>query len=146
MPIYRVDKTVYLDKISKCYKNIFIIQNANNDISLNNITNIMSRVKLSPFETFSSCCDKPSCLKVFINKTNGEILTEKNIDHEISEIIEKQYERAISLLATSKDKLIQLADRLLEKEVIFKDDLENILGKRPYLSKEEKIEEAKEGK
>ena len=50
------------------------------------------------------------------------------------------------MLATSKDKLIQLADRLLEKEVIFKDDLENILGKRPYLSNEEKIEEAKEGK
>ena len=72
--------------------------------------------------------------------------TARKIDHEISEIIEKQYERAISLLATSKDKLIKLADRLLEKEVIFKDDLENILGKRPYLSNEEKIEEAKEGK
>jgi ATP-dependent metalloprotease FtsH len=72
--------------------------------------------------------------------------TARKIDHEISGIIEKQYERAISLLATSKDKLIQLADRLLEKEVIFKDDLENILGKRPYLSNEEKIEEAKEGK
>ena len=72
--------------------------------------------------------------------------TARKIDHEISEIIEKQYERAISLLVTSKDKLIQLADRLLEKEVIFKDDLENILGKRPYLSNEEKIEEAKEGK
>jgi cell division protease FtsH len=39
--------------------------------------------------------------------------------------------------------LIQLADRLLEKEVIFKDDLENILGKRPYKSNEEKIEDAK---
>ena len=69
--------------------------------------------------------------------------TARKIDHEISEIIEKQYERAISLLASSKDKLIQLADRLLEKEVIFKDDLENILGKRPYKSNEEKIEEAK---
>jgi len=69
--------------------------------------------------------------------------TAQKIDHEISEIIEKQYERAISLLASSKDKLIKLADRLLEKEVIFKDDLENILGKRPYKSNEEKIEEAK---
>ena len=72
--------------------------------------------------------------------------TARKIDHEISEIIEKQYERAISLLATSKDKLIQLADRLLEKEVIFKDDLENVLGKRPYKSNEEKIEETKEAK
>ena len=69
--------------------------------------------------------------------------TARKIDHEISEIIEKQYERAISLLASSKDKLIQLADRLLEKEVIFKDDLENILGKRPFKSNAEKIEEAK---
>ena len=69
--------------------------------------------------------------------------TARKIDHEISEIIERQYERAISLLASSKDKLIKLADRLLEKEVIFKDDLENILGKRPYKSNEEKIEDAK---
>jgi cell division protease FtsH len=69
--------------------------------------------------------------------------TARKIDHEISGIIEKEYNRAISLLASSKDKLIQLADRLLEKEVIFKDDLENILGKRPYKSNEEKIEDAK---
>jgi ATP-dependent metalloprotease FtsH len=72
--------------------------------------------------------------------------TARKIDHEISEIIEKQYSRAISLLASSKDKLIKLADRLLEKEVIFKDDLENILGKRPYKSNQEKIEEAKKDK
>ena len=72
--------------------------------------------------------------------------TAQKIDHEISSIIEKQYERAISLLAESKDKLIQLAERLLEKEVIFKDDLEKILGKRPYKTNFEKIEEAKENK
>ena len=72
--------------------------------------------------------------------------TAQKIDREISQIIEKEYQRAIDLLAASKDKLIQLADRLLEKEVIFKDDLENILGKRPYKSNEEKILEAKEKK
>ena len=65
------------------------------------------------------------------------------IDKEISKIIEKQYERAIDLLKNSQEKLKQLADRLLEKEVIFKDDLENILGKRPYKTNNEKIEEAK---
>ena len=69
--------------------------------------------------------------------------TAQVIDKEISKIIEKQYSRAISLLKKSKDKLKQLADRLLEKEVIFKDDLENILGKRPYKTNNEKIEEAK---
>ncbi len=69
--------------------------------------------------------------------------TAQIIDKEISKIIEKQYERAIGLLKNSKDKLKQLAERLLEKEVIFKDDLEIILGKRPYKTNDEKIEEAK---
>ena len=69
--------------------------------------------------------------------------TAQVIDKEISKIIEKQYSRAISLLKNSKDKLKQLAERLLEKEVIFKDDLENILGKRPFKTNSEKIEEAK---
>jgi len=69
--------------------------------------------------------------------------TAQVIDKEISKIIEKQYTRAIELLNNSKDKLKQLAERLLEKEVIFKDDLENILGKRPFKTNNEKIEEAK---
>jgi len=69
--------------------------------------------------------------------------TAQKIDHEISEIIERQYNRAIDILKTSKDKLTLLAERLLEKEVIFKDYLENILGVRPFKTNFEKIEEAK---
>ena len=72
--------------------------------------------------------------------------TAQVIDKEISKIIEKQYDRAITLLKKSKDKLKKLADRLLEKEVIFKDDLETILGKRPYKTNDEKIEEFKASK
>ena len=69
--------------------------------------------------------------------------TAQKIDHEISGIIEKQYVRAIEILNLSKDKLIELAERLLEKEVILKDDLEAIIGKRPFKTNSEKIEEAK---
>lgn len=58
--------------------------------------------------------------------------TAKVIDTEISKLIEEQYERAIHLLETNKEKLTQLADILIEKEVIFKDDLETIFGKRPF--------------
>lgn len=54
------------------------------------------------------------------------------IDKEISALIESQYQRAINLLQENKDKLIQLADILIDKEVLFKDDLENIFGKRPF--------------
>ncbi|WP_034044414.1 ATP-dependent zinc metalloprotease FtsH [Wocania ichthyoenteri] len=58
--------------------------------------------------------------------------TAELIDREISEIIEKQYQRALKLLEENKDKLTQLAEVLLEKEVIFKDNLEKIFGKRPF--------------
>ncbi|SHG21677.1 ATP-dependent zinc metalloprotease FtsH [Flavobacterium defluvii] len=58
--------------------------------------------------------------------------TAKIIDAEISELIEGQYQRAIQILEENKDKLNQLADILIEKEVIFKDDLEAIFGKRTF--------------
>ncbi|WP_299227639.1 ATP-dependent zinc metalloprotease FtsH [uncultured Psychroserpens sp.] len=62
--------------------------------------------------------------------------TAELIDNEISDIVEKQYQRAISLLEQHKDKLTELAEVLLEKEVIFKDNLEKIFGKRPFEKKE----------
>jgi cell division protease FtsH len=58
--------------------------------------------------------------------------TAKVIDEEISLLIESQYQRAIEILEENKDKLNQLADILIEKEVIFKDDLEAIFGKRTF--------------
>ncbi|KUF39018.1 ATP-dependent zinc metalloprotease FtsH [Myroides marinus] len=58
--------------------------------------------------------------------------TARVIDQEISSLIEGQYARAISILSENRDKLVQLADLLCEKEVIFKQDLENIFGKRPF--------------
>ena len=58
--------------------------------------------------------------------------TAETIDKEISEIIEKQYQRAISILRKNKKKLIKLAEVLLTKEVIFKDNLEEIFGERPF--------------
>ncbi len=64
--------------------------------------------------------------KPFSEKTN-EI-----IDKEISVIVEKAYERAKQILTEHKDGLIKLAAKLLEKEVIFSDDLEIIFGKRPW--------------
>jgi cell division protease FtsH len=64
--------------------------------------------------------------------------TAELIDNEISDIIEKQYLRAIKLLEENKDKLTELAEVLLDKEVIFKDNLEKIFGKRPF-EKEERV-------
>ena len=66
--------------------------------------------------------------------------TAKQIDEEISKIVEREYKRALSLLRKHKKKLSELAEHLLEKEVIFKDDLVSIFGKRPF-EKEETVEE-----
>ena len=61
--------------------------------------------------------------------------TAKIIDDEVKNMIEEQYQRAIKLLEKNKDKLTLLADKLLEKEVIFKDDLEAVFGKRAWVEK-----------
>jgi len=54
------------------------------------------------------------------------------IDSEIKRLTDEQYQRAIKILQENKDKLDMLANKLLEKEVIFKEDLEEIFGKRPF--------------
>ena len=61
--------------------------------------------------------------------------TAQIIDKEISNIIETQFKRAISLLKKHKKKLEELANYLLEKEVIFKEDLVRIFGDRPFEDK-----------
>ena len=65
--------------------------------------------------------------------------TAKTIDEEVSKLIESQYQRAIQLLKDNKEKLQALADKLLTAEVIFKEDLEAIFGKRQW-DKEATIE------
>jgi cell division protease FtsH len=70
--------------------------------------------------------------------------TAETIDKEISKIIEKQYERAIEMLENNREKLDQLANLLLEKEVIFKENVQEIFGKRPWDKEEEKKEEKAE--
>jgi cell division protease FtsH len=65
--------------------------------------------------------------------------TAKTIDEEVSIIIETQYQRALQILRDNQDKLTALADKLLEHEVIFKEDLEEIFGKRQW-EKEEMVE------
>ncbi len=65
--------------------------------------------------------------------------TAQTIDKEISKIVEKQFIRACRIIKTHKGKLNKLASRLLEKEVIFRDDLISILGNRPFAEKKEPV-------
>jgi AFG3 family protein len=58
--------------------------------------------------------------------------TAQIIDQEIHKMVEESYEKAKKLLSDNREKLNQLADILLLKEVIFREDLEKIFGKRPF--------------
>ncbi len=58
--------------------------------------------------------------------------TAETIDKEVRALIELSYDRAKSILLENKEKLEQLATLLLEKEVLFREDLESIFGKRPF--------------
>ncbi len=67
----------------------------------------------------------------YFNKPYSEE-TAKTIDQEIKKIIEQEYTRAKKILAKHKKSLINLAELLLKKEVIFKEDLEKTLGERKW--------------
>ena len=70
--------------------------------------------------------------------------TARIIDEEVSVVIEKAYDRAKAILASNRDKLEALAKSLLDNEVIFKEDVERILGARPFASASPQVAAASE--
>ena len=70
--------------------------------------------------------------------------TAELIDNEVKEMIKEQYERAKSMLMEHSEGHHRLADLLIEREVIFAEDVENIFGKRPWTSRSEEIFEKNE--
>jgi cell division protease FtsH len=77
---------------------------------------------------------------VSFNDTQGEYQfnkpysekTSEMIDIEVRNQIDKAYQRTKQLLTDKRDGLEKLAEKLLEKEILFQSDLEEILGKRPF--------------
>ena len=78
--------------------------------------------------------------KPFSEKTN------EVIDKEVRLLVEKCYENAIKILTENREGLDKLAKKLLEKEVIFSDDLETIFGKRPWGDSTSLLKEMKDDK
>lgn len=67
--------------------------------------------------------------------------TARLIDEEVRDIVNAAYERTIEILTTHKDKLEKVAVRLLEKEAISTSDMVELIGERPFKSKEDKPSE-----
>lgn len=70
--------------------------------------------------------------------------TAQVIDEEVSKLIESAYQEALRILNEHKEGLTKLAEKLIDKEVIFSDDLENIFGKRPWKVEERNFTRKKE--
>ena len=70
--------------------------------------------------------------------------TAKVMDDEVMHIISTQYERAKQLLSEHAEGHAQLAQLLIEREVIFAEDVERIFGKRPWVSRSEVLLEAEQ--
>ena len=102
-----------LEKVTKQAKSVVMIYGLNDRIG-----------NLSYYD--SSGQQDYSLTKPYSEKT-AEV-----IDDEISKLIESAYAEAKKILSENKDKLEKLANALLEKEVIFKEDLVEIFGKRPF--------------
>ena len=62
--------------------------------------------------------------------------TAEIIDEQVSKLIESAYQEALRILGDNLDGLTQLANKLIDKEVVFGDDLEIIFGKRPWVKEE----------
>ena len=65
--------------------------------------------------------------------------TGKNIDVEVQKIVNKQFERAIEILEANKEGVERIAQILIEREVLFADDVKAILGERPWKSRGEQL-------
>lgn len=74
-----------------------------------------------------------SITKPFSERTN------ETIDSEVKRMVEEAYKRAKEIILASRDKLDQLATLLYDREVIFREDVENIYGKRPW---DEEVEQS----
>ena len=70
--------------------------------------------------------------------------TAELIDEEVKKMINEQYERAKQLLITHKKEHEELTQLLIDREVIFAEDVERIFGKRPWASRSEEIMAAKQ--
>ena len=70
--------------------------------------------------------------------------TAETIDQEVKNLISTQYERAKKILQDNAEKHRQLASLLMEREVIFTEDVERIFGKRPWKSRADEIQEEEE--
>ncbi|MBQ6917701.1 MAG: cell division protein FtsH, partial [Prevotella sp.] len=68
--------------------------------------------------------------------------TAKIMDDEVLRMINEQYERAKQILTEHKEGHAQLAQLLIDREVIFAEDVEKIFGKRPWTSRAEELLEA----
>lgn len=89
--------------------------------------------KLSNISYFDSSRGEYSFTKPYSEKTS------ELIDKEVKAIVDEQYKRAKTLIEGHREQHKELSELLVEKEVIFADDVERIFGKRPWTSRQDEL-------
>ncbi|MBP5260196.1 MAG: AAA family ATPase, partial [Paludibacteraceae bacterium] len=95
--------------------------------------------KLANLSYYDSTGSEYSFTKPYSEKTA------ETIDKEVQQLIASQYKRAMDLIQANRSKHAELAQQLVDKEVIFTEDVERIFGKRPWTSRmDELMKESRE--
>lgn len=82
--------------------------------------------KIGPVSYYDSTGQRDAAIQKPYSEATGKI-----IDEEVRKLITQSYERAREILRDNREALQKVAEQLLQKETVFKEDLEKILGKRP---------------
>ena len=102
MTVYQLLYQTYLNKFTKCYSNIIIINKDPNDISLNPVLKIIPNQKLSIFDY--NCCDRPHCLHAFIDPSTQKFITFDNIDFVFTKLVDAGYTLEYEMAKLVKNK------------------------------------------
>ena len=68
--MYQLKAEVYLDKYNECYKKVIVLSPPPKDNALKQITKLVNREKLSPFQERSPCCPEDQCYYIVLNPKN----------------------------------------------------------------------------
>jgi hypothetical protein len=90
--MYQLKAEVYLDRHDECYKKVLVISPSPKDPKLRNISRLVNRERLSPFQERSPCCPIDQCYYVILNPNNlCDFLCVENINLLFSYLIANGY-------------------------------------------------------
>jgi len=113
--MYQLKAEVYLDKYNECYKKVIVLSPPPKDNALKQITKLVNREKLSPFQERSPCCPEDQCYYIVLNPKNMcEFLCVNQINLLFNYLLSNHYS-----IDTSVTKIMQDSDVKIKNLICF---------------------------